>query len=153
MQPRDNPSSTVSQSIQTIAGEQYTLDFWTLAGIPGGLVVDWNGVSVGPVTLVSVGPYQEQTFTVTGDGNVDTLSFIYTGKNTGCAIDDISLVEASQQTRGGTITFSDPETTDIHGATFVPENNGKQSDGTPYFGTFTLGPVSEVGGSGSVGWQ
>ena len=46
----------------------------------------------------------------------------------------------------GTIAFSDIETADTHTANFTP-------DGSGYLGTFSLDPLSESGGSGSVGWH
>ena len=44
------------------------------------------------------------------------------------------------------ISFSDVETADTHTASFVPQGSG-------YVGTFSLDPVSEAGGTGSVAWH
>src|SRR6185312_9694161 len=52
---------------------------------------------------------------------------------------------ATQNTQG-TINFSDVETGDIHVASFQP-------DGSGYVGTFSLDPVSEAPGTGSVQWH
>ncbi len=55
---------------------------------------------------------------------------------------------ASVEALHGTLSFSDPETTDTHTVSFVPENSG-----TGYVGTLALDPVSETNGSGTVEWH
>ncbi len=50
------------------------------------------------------------------------------------------------ETTNGSIAFSDIETADTHTASFTPDNGG-------YLGTFSIDPVSEAGGSGSVAWH
>jgi VCBS repeat-containing protein len=46
----------------------------------------------------------------------------------------------------GSKPFADVETGDTHVATFTPQ-------GSNYLGTFSLDPVTETGGTGSVGWH
>jgi len=50
------------------------------------------------------------------------------------------------ETTGGSISFADVETADTHTASFTPVDNN-------YVGTFSLDPVTESGGAGSVGWH
>jgi VCBS repeat-containing protein len=50
------------------------------------------------------------------------------------------------ETTDGSIAFSDAETADTHTVSFVPQGSG-------YVGTFSLDPLSEVPGSGSVAWH
>src|SRR3982074_1048070 len=50
------------------------------------------------------------------------------------------------ETTSGSISFADVETVDTHTASFAPQGNG-------YLGTFTLDPVTESSGSGTVGWH
>src|SRR5262249_2473670 len=48
----------------------------------------------------------------------------------------------------GAITFTDQDFGDVHQASFAPKNGG-----AGYVGTFTLDPVSETNGNGSVRWH
>ncbi len=68
---------------------------------------------------------------------------------------------AATLTANGTITFSDPDLTDTHTASFVLKSTNSTvhlpgfNDGTSHIGTFALEPVSEspgVSSRGSVGW-
>src|SRR5258708_2720087 len=53
---------------------------------------------------------------------------------------------AAVETTSGSIAFTDVETADTHTASFTP-------DGSGYVGSFSLDPVSESGGSGSLAWH
>lgn len=50
------------------------------------------------------------------------------------------------ESTAGSMSFSDAETGDTHSASFLPNGSG-------YVGTFSLDPVSEAGGTGSVAWH
>jgi VCBS repeat-containing protein len=50
------------------------------------------------------------------------------------------------ESTAGSLSFSDAETGDTHSASFLPNGSG-------YVGTFSLDPVSEAGGTGSVAWH
>ena len=157
IQPRDNPTASISQAFQTVAGQQYLLEFWTLSGQPNSLVVDWNGASVGSPSTSSapVSYVAGHVYTVTGDGQSDVLSFTDIVQGSADFVDDIALLPlpiGPTQTTSGTISFSDADTVDTHSATFVAES-GTHIDGTAYVGTFTLNPITEANGSGSLGWQ
>ena len=77
------------------------------------------------------------------------MTFNFGDDGTGLRLDQISVSPTSgpaTESADGSITFSDPETADTHTASFVPQ-------GGDYVGTFSLDPLSESGGSGSVGWH
>ena len=78
------------------------------------------------------------------------LALDTTTGNTGIAGVDVFQVQSGNVTSApianGTVQFADPDATDIHTASFTP-------GGTGYHGTFTLDPVSETGGNGSVAWH
>ena len=152
------PDSAYTQTISTVAGQGYLLSFWADAiSFPAALQVDWNGASVGTFAL-STASYQEYFVALTGNGSPEALSFVARsmpdlfGPQPVVQIDDVSLhaILASTpaaQTTSGTISFADPDVNDTHTvATPV-------ADGTGYLGTFTVGPVTEAGGSGTVAYQ
>jgi VCBS repeat-containing protein len=75
--------------------------------------------------------------------------FTYADDADGILLDQVavnSTTAPATQSAQGTINFSDVETSDTHVASFQP-------DGTGYVGTFSLDPVSETPGTGSVEWQ
>jgi VCBS repeat-containing protein len=53
---------------------------------------------------------------------------------------------ACNGSQSGSISFADVETADTHTANFTPQGNN-------YVGTFSLDPVTETAGSGTVGWH
>ena len=61
---------TLSQTLQTTAGQQYTLSFWLAnqsAG-PDDFTVKWNGATVLALVNASAQGYTQYTFTVTATG-------------------------------------------------------------------------------------
>jgi VCBS repeat-containing protein len=95
--------------------------------------------------------YTKYTFDVVADraGPTTQLFFDFSGDGTGLLVDQISISPTpgpAVETASGSIAFSDIETGDTHTASFVPQGSG-------YVGTFSLDPVSEAGGTGTVGWQ
>jgi VCBS repeat-containing protein len=146
-------AQSLSQDIATTPGQQYTLSFF-VAGDPdavsSALTVTWDGATVLSLSQVPLG-FNEYTFNVTGDafGGTTPLSFTYGDDADGLLLDQVAvnpLTGPATESAQGTINFSDVETGDTHMASFSP-------DGSGYVGTFSLDPVSEVPGSGSVDWH
>ena len=151
------PDSSYTQTISTVAGQGYLLSFWADAiSFPSALEVDWNGTQVAAVSLSTAG-YQEYFVALTGNGNPEDLSFVarslpgLPGPQPGAQIDDVSLQAIGStpttQSTSGTIAFADPDLNDTHTV------ETPVAEGTGYLGTFTAGPVTEAGGSGTVAWQ
>jgi hypothetical protein len=78
------------------------------------------------------------------------LNLDSTTGNTGITGVDVFQVTSGGVTNApianGTVSFSDSDQTDTHTASFQPDGNG-------YVGTFSLDPVTEANGNGSVGWH
>lgn len=146
-------TQSLSQDVATTPGQQYTLSFF-VAGDPdslsNALTVTWDGNTILSLAQVPLG-FNQYTFNVTGDASAATtpLVFSYADDADGILLDQVAVnsttAPATQSTQG-TINFSDIETGDTHTASFQP-------DGSGYLGTFSLDPVSEVPGSGSVAWH
>lgn len=146
-------NGSVSQDIATVAGQHYTLSFW-VAGNPeassSAFSVSWND----SVVLALADPFPgftHYTIDVVGNGSAasTTLSFSGATDGGGMFLDQVSVTNAngqSTESTDGNVTFSDVETGDTHTAVFTPLDTG-------YVGTFSLDPVSESGGSGSVAWH
>ena len=68
---------TLSQTLQTTAGQQYTLSFWLAnnGSSPNDFTAKWNGASVLALTNAPSQNYTEYTFTVTATGSTSTLEF------------------------------------------------------------------------------
>jgi VCBS repeat-containing protein len=146
-------AQSLSQNVATTPGQQYTLSFF-VAGDPdsasNALTVSWDGVPILSLNNVPLG-FNQYTFTVMGDASAATtpLVFSYTDDADGLLLDQVSVnstTPPATQTAQGSIHFTDAETGDTHVASFQP-------DGSGYLGTFSLDPVSEGPGSGSVEWH
>lgn len=142
---------TLSQEIFTTPGQHYVLSFFVLGdteSTSNSLTVSWDGSPV--LALVDdFAGFTRYTFDVVASGSSTSLQFTYTDDGIGLALDQISVAAANgtaTESTSGTISFSDAETADTHTASFSP-------DGTGYVGTFTLDPVTESSGSGSVAWH
>ncbi|MDI1266841.1 MAG: VCBS domain-containing protein [bacterium] len=143
----------LEQDVTTVAGQHYTLSF-TVAGdgeaSATGLNVYWDGIQILAQTNVALG-FAQYTFDVIGDALDPTtqLFFDFSGDGSGILLDQVSIAPTpgpAVEAAAGNITFSDIEVADTHTASFT-------SDFAGYVGTFTLDPVSESGGTGSVGWH
>jgi len=143
----------LEQDVATVAGQHYTLSFY-VAGDPDASATSfnayWDGVQILAQTDVASG-FTKYTFDVVGDALDPTtqLFFDFSGDGTGLLVDQISINPTpgpATETTDGTIAFADVETADTHTASFVPQDSG-------YVGTFSLDPVSELGGAGSVAWH
>jgi VCBS repeat-containing protein len=147
-------SDFLSQVIATTPGQHYTLGF-SLSGDPdsssNSISVNWDGMTILALSDGQSGGFTHYSFDVVGDASASStvLEFTYNDDGTGLHLDNVTLNAATavgSETADGTISFADVETADTHTASFTPQSGD-------YFGTFSLGPVTEGGGSGSLGWH
>jgi VCBS repeat-containing protein len=147
-------NESFSQLIATTPGQHYTLGF-SVTGDPDSSAnffsVNWNGTTILAVSDGQSGGFTHYSFDVVGDASTSNtlLEFTYNDDGTGLRLDNVTLNAATAvgaETADGTISFVDVEIADTHIASFTPQDTG-------YFGTFSLDPVSEAGGNGSVGWH
>lgn len=146
-------AETLVQNIATTPGQQYKVSFF-VSGDPestgNSLTVAWNGVTVLAVSDNYSGALTRYSFDVVGGpAATSSLEFTYFSDGLGMLLDDVALASVpgpATASTDGSITFADIETADTHTATFVPQ-------GVDYVGTFSLGPVSETSGSGSLAWN
>jgi VCBS repeat-containing protein len=146
-------SGFLEQDVTTTAGQHYTLSFY-LAGDPEAsstsFTAFWDGAQILFQTNVALG-FHQYTFDVVGDALDPTtqLFFDFSGDGTGILVDQVSVTPTpgpATEMTDGSIAFSDVESADTHIASFTPQGSG-------YFGTFSLDPILESGGSGSVAWH
>lgn len=146
-------ADTLSQQVVTTPGQHYTLSF-DVAGDPdassSSLHVFWDGVEVLGTNSVALN-FTHYSFDVVGDASsaFTSLSYSYATDGTGLFVDKIAAetpTGPAAETADGSISFSDVETADTHTASFTAQ-------GANYVGTFTLDPLTEASGSGSVNWH
>jgi VCBS repeat-containing protein len=144
---------SISQLVATTPGQHYTLDF-VVSGDPestgNSLTVFWDGATI-LATTDQFGGFTHYTFDVVGAAaQANTaLVFSYADDGTGLFLDQVAVQPTpgpATETASGNISFSDIETGDTHIASAV-------ALGGDYVGTFSLDPVSESGGTGSVAWH
>jgi VCBS repeat-containing protein len=146
-------TGNLKQDAVTVAGQHYIVSFYVAGDADASsnsLQVKWEDALILSQTDVALG-FTKYTFDLVGDGNDATmmLSFNFSTDGSGLLVDQISITPTpgpATETTSGSIAFSDIETADTHTANFTP-------DGSGYVGTLSLDPVSESGGSGSVGWH
>jgi VCBS repeat-containing protein len=147
-------SETLSQNVATTPGQHYTVSFYVTGDIESthnSFIATWDGAQILAVSDVQSGVYTHYTFDVVGDPTNATtgLQFTYADDGTAMFLDQVSVTPNTSpptETTSGSISFADVETVDTHTASFAPQGNG-------YLGTFTLDPVTESSGSGTVGWH
>lgn len=96
-----NKNSSMTQSVQTVLGQHYTLTF-QFENRPGvaissqGLSVDWGGVEIAHVNNSLHGAWETRTYSLIGDGSAMKLKFIATGTSDsyGSSLDNVSLTTA-----------------------------------------------------------
>src|SRR5262249_51996785 len=68
---------TLSQSIPTTPGQQYTLSFWLRneGGGPNDFTAKWNGQTLLALTNSAAFGYTKYTYTVTATGSITALQF------------------------------------------------------------------------------
>jgi len=142
----------LTQNVATTPLQHYTLTFDVL-GNPGSgsnaFTAFWDGAPI--LTLNSFpGVFTEYSFDVVGDASASSTSLSFAGTaGANVYLDQISLQisnGSAAETADGSISFADIETGDTHTASFTAQSVG-------YFGTFSLDPVVESGGTGSVAWH
>ena len=147
-------SDFLSQTIATTPGQHYTLGF-SVSGDPesssNSFSVNWGGTTILALSDGQSGGLTHYSFDVVGDASASStaLLFTYNDDGTGLYLDNVTLNAATAvgaETADGSISFADVETGDTHTASFTPHDTG-------YFGTFSLDPVTEASGSGSLGWH
>jgi VCBS repeat-containing protein len=146
-------TGSLSQLVATTPGQHYTLDFF-VSGDPdsssNSLSVSWDGATILGVTD-QFGGFTHYTFDVVGDATHSStaLDFSFTDDGSGMFLDQVAVQPTpgpATESASGSISFTDIETGDTHNASVVPL-------GGDYVGTFSVDPVSESGGSGSVAWH
>jgi VCBS repeat-containing protein len=154
LSPNSGVGDSLSRAIATTPGQHYTLGF-SVSGDPDSssnfFSVNWDGTTILAVSDGQSGGFTHYSFDVVGDAFASStmLGFSYTDDGTGLRLDNITLNPAGAvgaETADGTISFADVETADTHTASFTPQDSG-------YFGTFSIDPVTEAAGSGSLGWH
>ena len=104
---------TLSQTLQTTAGQQYTLSFWLAnrgAG-PNDFTVKWNGATVMALTNAPAQGYTQYTFTVTATGPTSVLEFDARQDPSHWSLDSISVTAIGPQAPSApTITSFSPDT-------------------------------------------
>lgn len=148
-----NGSGSISQNVATTPGQHYTVSFF-VSGDPeasaSSFNVTWDGVAI--LTLSDVQPgFTRYSFDVVGDASQSftALSFGFADDGIGLFLDQVAVNPATgpaTETADGSVSFSDIETGDTHTASFVAQAGG-------YVGTFSLDPVSESSGTGTVAWH
>ncbi len=146
-------SGFLEQDPATTAGQHYIVSFYVAGDIDASsdsLKVYWDGAQILNQTDVVPG-FHKYTFDLVGDSSDPTtqLFFDFATDGSGLLVDQISITPTpgpATETTSGSITFTDVETADTHTASFTPDGGG-------YVGTFSLDPVSESGGSGSLAWH
>lgn len=143
---------SLHQTLQTVAGQDYTLDFWVNEfGFTGSLSVVWNGTPVGDFTFGGGTVYQPYSIDLTGIGTAADLEFVFGGGPWSLLVDDVSMqatLAPFVQTAGGTIDFTDADLNDTHTASFIPQNGGGG-----YLGDFSLAPIVGASGVWSLDWD
>ena len=134
------------------AGQHYSVSFY-VAGDPeassSSLSVFWDGEQIFGQSNVAAG-FTHYTFDVVSESDpTAALFFGFSDDASGMLIDQVKVEPTpgpATETTSGNIAFSDVETGDTHTASFAPQDTG-------YVGTFSVDPVTEAGGSGSVNWH
>jgi VCBS repeat-containing protein len=144
---------SLSQSVATSPGQHYTVSFYVLGdteATSNQLNVTWDGATL-LAQSDNFGGLTHYSFDVVGDPSSSStpLAFTYHDDGTGLFVDQVSVNPATNpptENAAGNISFTDIETSDTHTASFTPLGND-------YLGTFSLDPVTETPGSGSVAWH
>ncbi|MCK1387443.1 VCBS domain-containing protein [Bradyrhizobium sp. 21] len=151
--PTSGSPETLSQNVATAPGQHYFVSF-DVVGDPEGVntpfSVSWDGATILSLGHVPAG-VNHYSFDLLGDASLSStqLLFSYEDDATGMILDSVNVSPATgpaTESTAGALSFSDAETADTHSASFLPNGSG-------YVGTFSLDPVSEAGGTGSVAWH
>lgn len=138
----------LTQHISTAAGQSYVLDFWLQhdGGSGNDFSVLWNGAALLSLNEVSGQSYTHYTYEVTATSSTTDLVFEYRQDPAYWNLDDVTL-RAGNTAASGTVSFTDSDNNFGHTASYSMPHAG-----SGYIGNFALTPLTEVNGSGSVGW-
>jgi VCBS repeat-containing protein len=153
-QPGGVGTQTISQSVATTPGQHYFVSFSVTGDAESGnnsFIATWDGVQILALNDVQSGGFTHYTFDVVGDPSLSStaLQFTYSDDGNAMFLDQVSVSPVTgppTETSSGSISFADIETGDTHTASFSPQDSG-------YVGTFSLDPVTEAAGSGSLAWH
>src|SRR6185369_3022872 len=147
-------TATLTQTISTVAGHTYTIDFWLTNwfGSSNSFSTLWNGATIATLTNIAgtSNIYTEYTYQVVATGSSTALTFSGTQAQAtgGWLLDNVSVVgvASSTETSSGQMTFTDADRSDTHTVSVAPNGN---------VGTFaaTLGTDSTNGATGTVNWS
>ena len=144
---------TLSQNVATTPGQHYFVSFDVFGdpeSVSAPFTVSWDGATILSLGNVPAG-LNHYAFDLIGDASLPStlLQFSYETDGTGMILDSVNVSPATgpaTESTAGSLSFSDAETGDTHSASFVPNGSG-------YVGTFSLDPVSEAGGAGTLAWH
>ena len=105
--------ATLSQAIQTTAGQHYTLTFWLANGSsgPNDFTVKWNGATVLSLVNAPAQGYTQYTYDVVGTAGTSQLLISGRQDPSHWSLDAISVVPVgSQASTAPTITSFSPDT-------------------------------------------
>ncbi|MBR0973292.1 beta strand repeat-containing protein [Bradyrhizobium japonicum] len=151
--PTSGGPETLSQNVATTPGQHYFVSFDLVGdaeGVNTPFSMSWDGVTILSLSQVPAG-VNHYSFDLIGDAALSSteLLFSYEDDSSGMILDSVNVNPATgpaTESTAGSLSFSDAETGDTHSASFLPNGSG-------YVGTFSLDPVSEAGGTGSVAWH
>jgi VCBS repeat-containing protein len=150
-------TETLSQTVATTPGQHYIVSF-SVTGDPESssnvFRESWNGADPLHSQVFTLSDNQSAGFThysfeVVATLSSTELSFTYNDDGNSLYLDNVSVSPVNgpaTESSDGSISFADIETADTHTASFTPQAGG-------YVGTFSLDPVTEASGSGSVDWH
>jgi VCBS repeat-containing protein len=143
---------TLAQNVTTSPGQHYFISFTVIGDPEAGhtpLNVMWDGHALLSSGYEVPGGVNHYAFDVIASTSTTALQFSYADDGTGLLLDEVNVSPATgpaTESTTGAISFSDLETADTHTASFTPQGGG-------YVGAFTLDPVTDGAGSGSVDWH
>jgi VCBS repeat-containing protein len=143
----------LSQTVSTSPGQHYTVSFVLLPDAEASsdfFSATWNGTTLFAQSDLFSGGFTRYSFDVVGDptGLASELQFSYGSDGAGFLLDGVSVTPDTgppTESSDGTIQFADAETGDTHTVSFTSQPGS--------VGTFSLDPVTESGGTGSVDWH
>ena len=101
---------TLSQAIQSAAGQHYTLSFWlaNAGGAPNDFTAKWNGQTLVALVNQSTQGYKEYTFDVVGIAGTSNLEFDFQHDPSHWNLDNISVMAVGAQAPAAPVinTFS-----------------------------------------------
>ena len=147
---------TLSQTLQTTAGQQYTVSFWLAneGSGPNNITASWNGTALTTLTNAPAQNYTEYSFTVTATGSTSTLQFSAEQNPSQWDLDNVSVTPLGTITPTITAISESPSSGDLNagktGTITLDLNEAmKVAGGTP---TLTLndgGTATYTSGSGT----